>query len=437
MQKCPYCAEEIQDDAIKCKHCQSMLNESSDKIASHSQLRPYSKWLLTCIFALSILAFFLTNVSITIPLVGKMNYSMYDVVKIATDFSKSQLSSDDTSKKKPTLLNIINNIVNPETWGENKATIPATIVLVSVFGLSLHYLFTIIWGFCTFALHETSRSLNRAWLVLAVQFPILFSIGMKIFFSELNSLISSSKDADNPFASLGASMMANSFSIEPGIVMWILMIVSILGLGIQFMDNGVVVKSHVNSGNTKVEIIEGLESVQKKLRKRTIIAIAGIIILIVFALAALDSTTNFDGGPNANISNNKQVEAPTTQVEPVLVSEPAAPIKNSDNSGIELTIKNYFQAVQDKRVGDAINMYCDARKPNIRVDVIQRTAYDTEYYLIESINVANNDGMRAETLVKLTHKKYNSPEENWEIYISLIKESGVWKIVSTPGKRLY
>ena len=36
MKKCPYCAEEVKDEAIKCRYCSSMLNEGDKKNISET-----------------------------------------------------------------------------------------------------------------------------------------------------------------------------------------------------------------------------------------------------------------------------------------------------------------------------------------------------------------------------------------------------------------
>jgi predicted nucleic acid-binding Zn ribbon protein len=41
MKKCPFCAEEIQDDAIKCKHCGEFLDASSRRHFAEKKLQWY------------------------------------------------------------------------------------------------------------------------------------------------------------------------------------------------------------------------------------------------------------------------------------------------------------------------------------------------------------------------------------------------------------
>lgn len=182
----------------------------------------YANYLMIVVLALSVLAFFLPNISVSIPILGKIEVSMFDFLTPNGHDSKN--GSDLSAKPSFSFKDLKGN----DLFQLKKASVGALLCLVSGSGLLGHYLFSVLWAVLNFAFRKSFRIFNWLWLGLAIQFPILFTIGTHLALSALKTqmLAEASKNnggaaGDAAAANMGAAFASN-ISVGPAAMMWVL-----------------------------------------------------------------------------------------------------------------------------------------------------------------------------------------------------------------------
>ena len=190
-------------------------------------LRTVQQWMFRAICLLSVISFFLANVCISVPIVGKIDLSMLSFLAL-----QSQSPSADQGIPRPdfTFSAPITALFGSDGALRCKAANAGPMICAAaLLGLLLHYLLTLVCAALTFGFKRSSP-LTRGWLVLAIQFPILYSVGARLILAGATSETMNELN-DNLFGVPGVAD-AHNVSLAPGLVMWVLMFLCVAALGL-------------------------------------------------------------------------------------------------------------------------------------------------------------------------------------------------------------
>jgi hypothetical protein len=195
--------------------------------APNQSLASLKKLLLKIFLVVSLLAFFLPNVTISLPVFGGLGVSMLDFLTPRPEHATSAPSNKPPAKPpKPTVQDL-------GDFRLERATVGGTVCMLAILALVGHYLLTVAWGTLEFGLRRTNSALTTTWLILAAQFPVAFSIGVQLMLSGVRREVSTGAGADDSNG-LAALLFVNNSTIAPSLIMWILMGIALAVSGIQF-----------------------------------------------------------------------------------------------------------------------------------------------------------------------------------------------------------
>ena len=111
-------------------------------------------------------------------------------------------------------------------------------------------------------------------------------------------------------------------------------------------------------------------------------------------------------------------------------------ISFSDIDIIKANVNKYYTLIQKYDINGAMDCYSSEKRHQIKRQRLEADAKDTEYYIIDYVNVISVEQDKATAFTRLTHKKYNRHPEVLEVTFEYVRDGNQWKIQGTQVTKL-